>query len=150
MRVITSLAVAGAITLLGNTAQAQSKNADITGNWTFKSELDINCTFDGTAFIGEDIDGGLYCELTAHQSCPVPGSDETDSWTVRQTCQVKRDGNMLEVRATIEEFLDGNYSETYRPDDFYLWIRNKDLMEGYLYSWTATPAKWTREKGPIS
>ena len=134
----------------GLAALAQTSNADIKGNWTFESELDIACSFNGTAYIGEAFEGGLTCELTAHQACPIPGSDDEESWTVRQSCTVEREGDELVIRSTIKELLGGNVSDTYRPDNFYLEIKNKDLMDGFLVSYAAHPATWTRSEEPTS
>ena len=108
------------------------------------------CTFDGTAFIGEALEGGIACELTAHQSCPVIGQDEEVAWTVRQVCTIEREGDQVLLRSEIREFLNGNYSDSYLPDNFILTIKNGQLMEGELVSYAAHPARWTRDEGPIS
>lgn len=138
------------VALAGAQTDDSEPRHNIRGNWTFVSELDQPCTFDGTAFIGEALEGGLACELTAHQSCEAVGQDDPVSWTVRQTCKVTRSGNQLLIQSEIKEFLGGNFSASYLPDHFILDVKSDDLMEGSLVSYSRHPAKWTRDEGPIS
>lgn len=148
---IRTILLTGAVALAGGTAAiAQANNSDIHGNWTFEAELDQACSFDGTAYIGEALDGGTACELTALQYCPDPSGGEAVSWRVRQTCTIQRKGDQLLIRSEIQEFLDGNFSDTYRPDNWMLEVVNDNLMEGRLVSYASHPARWVRDEGPTS
>lgn len=129
-------------------ASAQSDRSNIQGNWTFVTDIGPSCGFEGTAIIAEALDGGLTCEITAHQACPADGSGS--SALVRQSCTIDRTGNKLTLISTIEEFLGGTVTTGYQPDNFYLLIISSDKMEGYMSSIGEAPSVWTRDEGSTS
>lgn len=118
---------------------------NIAGEWGFEADTGEGCTFTGSALLLGTSDPTQYeCELTALQICA------SESWQVRQSCTAVRDGNILEINSTIEEFIQGYDNGGYLPDNFRLAITNEDLMQGYLLSWGFHVAEFRRAIGAIS
>lgn len=120
---------------------------DITGSWNFRSFTSDSCDFGGVARLGLPDDAGTYpCELTARQVCP-PHDVE---WVVRQSCVASRTENRLVIRSTIEEFLVGEPTPAYWPDNFVLSIMSDDRMTGSLVSHGSHASEFTRQVEGIS
>ncbi|MEO0785646.1 MAG: hypothetical protein AAFY10_08085 [Pseudomonadota bacterium] len=119
----------------------------ITGSWTFKSYTGDACDFGGVARLSNPTSDGVYdCELTARQVCPVVGVE----WVVRQSCIANRTDDRLIIRSTIEEFIVGEPTPAYWPDNFVLKIRSGDLMTGSLVSHGSHASEFTRQIEGIS
>ena len=120
---------------------------NIAGHWTFSANIQAECEFDGQAYLertGEDRFSG---ELTARQSC----TNLEEDFLVRQDCTASQLGNQLSVRCTIVEFINGNESVFYHPDNFTLTIESALRMHGALVSsGMAKPAEWIRAERGIS
>ncbi|MEM1106868.1 MAG: hypothetical protein AAGH87_10805 [Pseudomonadota bacterium] len=119
----------------------------ISGSWTFVSFTGDACEFGGVARLGLRNDDGTYpCELTAQQVCPIDNVE----WVVRQSCVATRTGNQLVIRSTIEEFLVGEPTPSYWPDNFVLKVKSSDFMAGSLISHGAHATQFKREVEGIS
>lgn len=128
-------------------ALASSDEARIAGQWSFTAELDVDCSFGGTAHLEHVGDGKYVGELTARQSCDLLEQD----YLVRQDCHANLFGNQVSVRCRIVEFINGFESEFYYPDNFTLTISSPTRMYGALVSsGEANPAEWKRAEGGIS
>ena len=118
---------------------------DISGDWTFVANVDPVCTFSGTALLTKTDDPTRYgCELTAIQVC------DAETWQVRQSCQATTIGDELVISSQIEEFVQGEQTGAYRPDNFKLKIKSADHMRGVLISWGAHIAEFRRSDGAMS
>ncbi len=130
-------------------AAAQDNGAgrpDVTGSWTFIANVHPACTFTGTATLTATDNPNLYgCELTANQICE-PDFD----YSVRQTCTARRVGNQLSIRSEITEFLRGEPSDYYFPDNFSLSIKSGQRMFGALISSASFSAEFIRSEDGIS
>ena len=126
-------------------AQAESGFEDLYGHWNWETDLKT-CSFNGKAFIGENLDGAVSCEITAHQVC------RSTEALVRQTCKLSRDGDLVRIDSSVAEYLDGFGSarENYQPDNFDLFVVSSSLMIGHLDSLSYAPSRWTRDASPTS
>ncbi|MBR9835188.1 MAG: hypothetical protein GYB42_08370 [Alphaproteobacteria bacterium] len=128
-------------------ALAKSDEARIAGQWSFTADLDVDCSFGGTAHLEHVGDGKYVGELTARQSCDLLEED----YLVRQDCKANLFGDQVSVRCRIVEFINGFGSEFYYPDNFTLTISSTTRMYGALVSsGEANPAEWKRAEGGIS
>lgn len=126
---------------------SSTKPANISGQWTFKAYTYDSCDFGGVAELSTTEEPGVYaCELTARQVCPI---NEIE-WVVRQSCIATRTDDRLTIRSTIEEFLVGEPTPAYWPDNFILKIRSSDRMTGSLISHGTHASEFTRQVGGIS
>lgn len=129
---------------------ASSQESDLTGTWNFTANLRIPCEFSGQATLSPNQDrteSDYSCEMTARQYCPSFDID----YTVHQTCKVRNTRGQVWVQATIKEFLKGEDSGSYYPDNFNLSIQSDSEMTGALISaGNARPAVWRRTEGSIS
>jgi len=117
----------------------------IHGHWSFQSETYEGCAFGGTAYFGPPNGTSVIrCELTARQSCVEV------EWVVRQSCTATRTGDRLIVESQIEEFLVGEPSTLYWPDNFVLKIRSEDQMTGRLISHGSHPTVFVRRDAGVS
>ena len=83
------------------------------------------------AFLEKTGEDQFTGEVTARQSCPMLEED----YLVRQDCALHRMlGNQLSVRCRIVEFVNGNESPFYYPDNFTLTIESAARMHGALVS----------------
>ena len=144
------LAALGAMAVvLAPSAAAQDAGADrpdISGSWTFVAKIEPACTFTGTARLTPTDEPDVYdCELTANQFCE-PDFD----YAVRQTCIARRTGNQLSIRSEIAEFLKGEPTPFYYPDNFTLSIKSGDRMFGALVSSSSFAAEFIRSEEGIS
>lgn len=144
------LAALSALAFLPITAAAEedTPTANIAGMWVFVANIGNACTFTGQATLtpSED-DRNHTCEITARQSCPSLGIE----YLVRQRCVATITGQQVSVRSKIEEFLEGDASANYFPDNFSLFIQDTTRMNGALISGgNANQAVWTRPEGGIS
>ena len=122
-------------------------DANIAGHWTFSANVSDDCEFDGQAFLERTGDNKFTGEVTARQSCPVLEED----YLVRQECAASQLGNQLSVRCQIVEFLSGDQTAFYYPDNFTLTIESAVRMHGALVSsGMAKPAEWVRAERGIS
>lgn len=128
-----------------DTRDSELANIDLSGQWVFQSWTHDGCDFGGTAHLSPSEKAGKYeCELIANQVCP-----ET-TWRVRQSCTARQSGGQLVINSRIEEFLEGEATESYWPDNFILTIRAPDMMNGTLLSHGAHASEFRRDKGGIS
>lgn len=119
----------------------------IVGSWNFRSFTNDACDFGGVMHLqAPDATGAYPCELTARQVCPVNDVE----WVVRQSCIANRTDNRLVIRSTIEEFVVGEPTPSYWPDNFILKIRPGDLMTGSLISHGTHASEFTRQVEGIS
>ena len=147
-KIVIALATCLAILANPSTTIAQEV-ADIRGSWTFRANTGGNCAFGGKAVIFSPVNPNaseLECELTARHYCPF-----SFDFIVHQTCTVERNADDIEIRSTIEEFLNNTPSASYVPDDFNLTIKSNGTMIGVLTTrYGDFPSKWTREEGSTS
>ena len=119
----------------------------LTGTWVFEADLNEACTFDGQARLMPTETKGEYgCELTARQDCPA--IDVT--YVVEQSCRASVEEGVLTVRSEIRNFLQGEPSAFYTPDNFQLRIESESRMDGVLVGADIYPAVWQRADGAIS
>ena len=122
-------------------------DTNVAGHWTFSADVADDCEFDGQAFLEKTDDGQFSGEVTARQSCPILEED----YLVRQECDASKLGNQLSVRCRIVEFLSGEETAFYYPDNFTLTIESAVRMHGALVSsGMAKPAEWVRAERGIS
>lgn len=118
---------------------------DISGDWTFVANVDPVCSFSGSALLTRTEGPTQFgCELTAIQVCP------SGTWQVRQSCSANTVGDELVITSQIEEFIQGEQTGGYRPDNFKLKIKSADHMRGVLISWGAHIAEFRRSDGAMS
>lgn len=120
--------------------------SDITGSWTFTASVEEPCTFTGVAVLSpQETDSRYGCELTAKQIC-----GEAVRYTVRQTCTAVRTGDQLSIQSEIAEFIEGDPTPFYFPDNFALTIQSDSRMVGALVSSSSYRAIFTRSLEGIS
>lgn len=120
---------------------------NIAGHWTFTANIAEDCEFGGQAFLEKTGEDQFAGEVTARQSCTMLEED----YLVRQECAASQLGNQLSVRCRIVEFVNGNESSFYYPDNFTLTIESAARMHGALVSsGLAKPAEWVRAERGIS
>ena len=147
-QLLASLAAAAVLTAPAALADAELEaDTNVFGNWTFKSWTYDGCDFGGTAHFSPGEEASLHaCELTARQSCPAFGLE----WVVRQSCTARQSGERLTITSTIEEFLVGEPTAAYWPDNFVLTIRSPNRMTGSLVSHGTHATEFVRSAGGIS
>ncbi|MAP94997.1 MAG: hypothetical protein CMK07_08615 [Ponticaulis sp.] len=119
--------------------------ADLSGEWSFIANTGDDCSFTGLALLlPTDSPDQFSCELTALQVCT------TETWQVRQSCSARRLGDQLVINSEIEEFVQGEATGAYLPDNFSLKIKSADFMKGVLLSWGSHIAEFRRTEGTIS
>ncbi|NQY39674.1 MAG: hypothetical protein HRT80_06205 [Henriciella sp.] len=139
--------IAAAALLATLSALPAAADTNIAGHWTFSANVADDCEFDGQAFLEKTGDGQFSGEVTARQSCPILEED----YLVRQECAASKLGNQLSVRCRIVEFLSGEETAFYYPDNFTLTIESAVRMHGALVSsGMAKPAEWVRAERGIS
>ena len=139
--------IAAAALLATLSALPAAAATNIAGHWTFSANVADDCEFDGQAFLEKTGDGQFSGEVTARQSCPILEED----YLVRQECAASKLGNQLSVRCRIVEFLSGEETAFYYPDNFTLTIESAVRMHGALVSsGMAKPAEWVRAERGIS
>jgi hypothetical protein len=125
-------------------AKGNDSGPDISGNWTFIAKVEPGCTFTGLASFTPQPDGQFACALTARQVC-------TDlTFEVRQSCTLRRTGNQLSITSTIEEFIEGEPTDLYFPDNFALTIQSENRLFGALISISSYPAEFLRDMRGVS
>ncbi len=151
-RMITALASVLALTGLSapglaevSKTETDPADVNIAGEWSFVANTGVDCTFSGNALLIETEDPTRFdCELTAVQVC------STSTWQVRQSCAASQVNDSVVIVSEIEEFIQGEPNQGYRPDNFRLTIRSSDLMKGALISWGFHLAEFRRMEGTIS
>lgn len=143
---IALLAVTCALPAFGETnREIDAEYPSIAGHWSFQSETYDGCAFGGTAYFSPPTDTTeIACDLTARQNCVAY------EWIVRQSCVAKRSENRLVVESKIEEFLAGEASPAYWPDNFVLTIESGDRMTGVLVSHGTHATEFVRTAEGIS
>jgi hypothetical protein len=123
-------------------AFAASKPADITGAWAFVTKTyGPGCQLSGSMVIRKS--GANYvCSFTAQERCP----DLT--LKAQQTCTAKRNGDQLEITATVKSVTPKGYN--YVPDNFALTIASSAQMKGDLHSFHDAPVDFWRGDAPVS
>ncbi len=128
---------------------ATAEESDLSGTWNFSAVIDF-CDFTGQAKLTPNQDrstSDYSCEMTARQYCPELNID----YTVNQTCKVRNTRGQVWIQATIKEFLRGQDTGNYYPDNFNLSVQSSSEMTGALVSaGNARPAIWRRADGSIS
>lgn len=145
-RAALSCAVLAALVM--PTAGAQSVlPPNLAGLWSFEADVQSFCTFNGQARLIPTEDPATFdCELTAQQEC----SSVDVRYVVEQSCTVEIEDNVAIVQSRIENFLEGEPTSNYVPDNFQLLIRSESHLEGILVGVGAYPAEWRRAEGAIS
>lgn len=147
LRALAGGLVAAALLPLG-TASASEINP--AGQWSFTADIAEGCTFTGLARLTgvSDNDGRYRGQLTARQSCDLLEED----FIVAQDCVASRVGKtQLSVRCTIREFLSGQPTPYYLPDNFVLTFDGPARMHGALVSSGAPkPAEWRRAESGVA
>ena len=148
-RILAALVMA---CLAASPALANGKNADSTdvlGNWSFQTSpyRGGQCVMTGTMTLSPHPDEGRYaCELTAVEMCSMWGRS-----VVRQSCDVRRFGDQVSVRSTIEEMLEAKFEGlVYVPDNFTLTVQSHERMFGALVSAVTAPVEFRRANDGIS
>lgn len=148
-RILAALVMA---CLATSPALANGKNADSTdvlGNWSFQTSpyRGGQCVMTGTMTLSPHPDEGRYaCELTAVEMCSMWGRS-----VVRQSCDVRRFGDQVSVRSTIEEMLEAKFEGlVYVPDNFTLTVQSHERMFGALVSAVTAPVEFRRANDGIS
>lgn len=123
--------------------------SDVLGNWSFQTKpyREGQCVMTGTMNLSPHPDEGRYtCEITAVEMCSMWGRS-----VVRQSCDVRRFGDQVSVRSTIEEMLETKSPEMlYVPDNFTLTIQSHERMFGALVSAVTAPVEFRRANDGIS
>ena len=126
-----------------------AEETDLSGTWNFTANIRF-CEFTGQATLTPNEDkrvSDYSCELTARQYCPEFEID----YTVHQTCRVRNTRDQVWVQATIKEFLRGENTGSYYPDNFNLSVQSHSEMTGALVSaGNVRSAVWRRADGSIS
>lgn len=134
-----------ALAVLPAGADVEPDRPSILGSWSFKSWTYDDCDFGGVArFTPGEAPSRYRCELTARQACMEV------TWVVRQSCVADRTGDRLTIRSSIEEFLQGEPTPLYWPDNFVLTIQSSDRMTGTLVSHGSHPSEFVRTAEGIS
>lgn len=142
---LAGLAAAATLAATAAFADVATDDVSVLGSWAFVAKTFDACEFSGVARFTSGASPTLHgCELTARQACP----DMT--YVVRQSCTARRSGDQLIVRSEIEEFLEGEPTPTYWPDNFILTIKNENRMIGALLSHGSHAAEFTRTADGIS
>ena len=146
-RAAQSMIGLAALAMASSAAHAQTLPPNIAGLWNFEAQLPDVCDFDGTARLTPTQDPAEFgCELTARQYCP-----EFDvTYVVEQTCTASIVEEGVIVQSTIVNFIEGEPSVNYRPDNFILTITDASTMTGKLFGSEEFPAEWRRANGAIS
>lgn len=146
------LAVAMAAWLVAAPAQASGEDpdqTDVLGNWSFQTSpyRSGQCVMTGTMYLSPHPEEGRYnCEITAVEMCSMWGRS-----VVRQSCDVRRFGDQVSVRSTIEEMLETKFDDlVYVPDNFTLTVQSADRMFGALVSAVTAPVEFRRANDGIS
>lgn len=118
----------------------------IDGNWIFEADTRSRCTLEGTLQLVPLSDGSaMACEIIARQTCP------SRKFVVSQSCEIERNDTQLIIISTIDEFLEGEPTPRYLPDNFALVIEDSATMVGQLLSGhTSIRAKFWRTNQGIS
>ncbi|NBC20368.1 MAG: hypothetical protein GVY06_04880 [Alphaproteobacteria bacterium] len=137
--------MAGQVPGAAQTPDTRAKQPDLSGSWVFKSWTHDGCDFGGNLHLGPTSEEGSYaCELVANQVCP------SVTWRVRQSCTARQSNGQLVINSQIEEFLEGEPSPNYWPDNFILTIRSREHMKGSLISHGVHASEFRRDAGGIS
>lgn len=138
--------------LIAAPAQATGEDpdkADVLGNWSFQTSpyRSGQCVMTGTMNLSPHPEEGRYnCEITAVEMCAMWGRS-----VVRQSCDVRRFGDQVSVRSTIEEMLETKFDDlVYVPDNFTLTVQSADRMFGALISAVTAPVEFRRANDGIS
>ncbi len=147
-----SLAALLALALSGAgpaSANEDADKTDVLGSWSFQTKpyRGGECVMTGTMHLTPHADAGRYaCELTAVEMCTMWGRS-----VVRQSCDVRRFGDQVSVRSTIEEMLESKAEGlVYVPDNFTLTIQSSTRMFGALVSAVTAPVEFRRANDGIS
>ena len=122
-----------------------SDDPTVLGSWSFVANTYDGCDFTGIMHLGSGERPDIHaCELTARQACP----DVT--YVVRQPCRAQRSGDQLIVRSQIAEFLEGEPTPGYWPDNFILTVKTSSRMIGALLSHGSHASEFTRLEEGVS
>lgn len=139
---LAALALLAAPTTL---AAADTDEVSVLGSWTFEAKTRDGCEFGGVAYLTAGEDAEIHaCELTARQACPAI------TYVVRQSCTARRSGEQLIIRSAVEEFLEGEPTAGYWPDNFILTIKSESRMIGALLSHGSYAAEFRRTQEGVS
>lgn len=133
------------IAALPAAASELDEKTSALGSWSFIAKTADACEFTGIAHLTEGETPDIHtCELTARQACP----DLT--YVVRQSCRARRSGDQLIISSQIEEFLEGEPTSLYWPDNFILTIESENRMIGALLSHGSHAAEFRRMAEGVS
>lgn len=130
-------------------ANKDANATDVLGTWSFQTKpyRGGECVMTGTMHLSPHPEAGRYaCELTAVEMCTMWGRS-----VVRQSCDVRRFGDQVSVRSTIEEMLESKFEGlVYVPDNFTLTVQSSTRMFGALVSAVTAPVEFRRANDGIS
>lgn len=142
--------LAALLTLAPNAwASGEANGNDILGSWSFQTNpyRSGQCVMTGTMRVAPHEEEGRYnCEITAVEMCSMWGRS-----VVRQSCEIRRFGDQVSIRSSIEEMLETKFEGlVYVPDNFTLTVRSADHMFGALVSAVTAPVQFRRTRDGIS
>lgn len=148
LRAIIPCIVAMALALPG--ANAQTKRAEPSGSWGFKSEpMGFGCVLSGDMTISQNSDKSYKCSFTAVWSCKLrqPKSVETE-----QSCIATQTGDDVIITSRMSKVSKvdpANMTElmqkSYAADHFRLKINTHgDQMDGIFKSYGQAPVKFRK------
>lgn len=148
-RTLAALLAAAVLGAAPAFANEDADETDVLGSWSFQTKpyRSGECVMSGTMHLSPHPEAGRYsCELTAVEMCTMWGRS-----VVRQSCDVRRFGNQVSVRSTIEEMLESKVEGlVYVPDNFTLTIQSSTRMFGALVSAVTAPVEFRRANDGIS
>ena len=144
MRVLTALLVLFGL-FCGPATAETDQTLSVLGAWGFTARTPDACEFSGIAHLRAGKTPDLHaCELTARHAC----SGQT--YVVRQSCSARQSAGQLIIRSKIVEFLEGEPTASYWPDNFILTIESEDRMIGALLSHGSHAAEFKRTSEGVS
>lgn len=137
----TSALLILAFALAAGGARATPTQADITGAWSFQTQVyGPNCSLSGAMTIRPA--GAEYaCTFVAQERC----ADLTVK--AQETCEAKRAGDAMAITAHVNSVAP---KVGYEPDNFELTIQTRSYMKGMLHSFHSAPVEFFRGDAPVS
>jgi hypothetical protein len=121
---------------------AGSKNANITGAWTFLTQTYSNgCRMSGQMAIKASPSGKHACTFATEEKC------NDIIVRAKESCEAVRDGGALTITSKV---ISVNPQVGYDQDNFELTIQNGARMTGMMRSFNSAPVEFFRGDAPIS
>jgi hypothetical protein len=143
-RLIALLATSAVFLCATPSATAQKSQADISGQWRFKSSLfEDDCTMTGTISFVPAKSGAFACSFVIETSCKYNTDRMQEYWRVSQTCVAKKTGDRVQITSRIGQIEAASYfgaphttsaRAAYMPDNFDLRLNSSGAeMTGHLF-----------------